>query len=409
MTLEELQIKLGLDHSGLASGMRRAQASVAEFGNTFKRVTQESGRAWKQTLHSIAQESPLLASALRIALSPITGTLMSAVMVFKTVHEAIKSITEVMKEFGKGLDSPIEDMQSKLRTLDTKLRESADNFKKWLKGTSTKDTVAEQLEERLELLRAHAKEVEKQNGGKVDPKMQRRQLEEEFALHAAALRQVSQRGIGLGDTADQLQKLNQAGIANGRLETAQALKAGNTEEVGRLNTVLAFLQSGGQEGSKKFRDFSEQLEAAKNRIKENNRTIDEETRIRKENAAALAEAQGKFKNNRSEFNTLSRSLEGSRVALAGLGPEAEDGRTIDQIQQDKIKAVMDRNAQYYKNLDIAREDQEFNQQHPLAHRNRLAIPTAPKTVEQSMAQMTNDLRDLANAAKNGMPVFSKED
>jgi hypothetical protein len=409
MTLEELRIQLGIDHASLANGMRKAVASVQHFGDAFKETVHKAKRQWHQMLHEIGQESPLLASGLKLMMNPIVGTMAFAVSAFSEMSEAIKELGRVMRVVGDGINKPIKTTTEQILKMHEALTSFRDDFDKWMKGTVHKDSIAEQLEKRLEILRENNKEFEK------NPKVMRKQLETEFSLYSAALNQTKGETPGLKSNVDHLKQLVEEGLANGRTERAQSLNTAEAKIQKGLEAEKEHLQNLSDEGNivlgfeQKMEDLNKQIAASEERVAKNNKVISEETIERKRNMDAFNEAQKKYAANVNEVRDLEKGKEMARRNLL-FGPGAtEDLRDYGQIA---IDAVDEKNAAVQKRISdrmIGYEDLFFNILHPNARRNRLANREVPQTMEDATKSMDTTLKDIKTKLDAGIKIFIPDD
>ena len=89
---EEVVVRTGIDNSAIGRGMRQFAAAIGQGAQGAHGAlvhVESAGKAFHKVLHEISQTSP--GEALRLAVSPITGVLLGAVMLFERVHEHIKS------------------------------------------------------------------------------------------------------------------------------------------------------------------------------------------------------------------------------------------------------------------------------------------------------------------------------
>ena len=91
---EEVVVRTGIDNSAIGRGMRQFAAAIGQGAQGAHGAlvhVESAGKAFHKVLHEISQTSPVMGEALRLAVSPVTGVLLGAVMLFERVHEHIKS------------------------------------------------------------------------------------------------------------------------------------------------------------------------------------------------------------------------------------------------------------------------------------------------------------------------------
>src|SRR5215510_1416981 len=110
MNTEEILLKLGLDGSSFARGIRTIKGQIQDFQQTghsgFVHVGNEA-RAFHRTLHQISEASPIMGGALRLALSPVSGILLGITAAFKFLMETISEANKEMREMEKAFAEPL--------------------------------------------------------------------------------------------------------------------------------------------------------------------------------------------------------------------------------------------------------------------------------------------------------------
>src|SRR6266550_3125758 len=100
MDTEEVVIKMGFDAHGVSQG---AQKISDVMGQTSGHVAEHfvhvesQGKAFKKVLHEISDVSPLMGNAIRLALDPISGIMMSIVSLIKMVQKAFEESDKAME------------------------------------------------------------------------------------------------------------------------------------------------------------------------------------------------------------------------------------------------------------------------------------------------------------------------
>src|ERR1017187_4483027 len=93
VVLEELLLKLKVDPSQVGPALKEFENQVghaAKEGHKWFQHVGSSGRAFHRIMQEMSQQSPILGNALRIALSPIGGTLMAAGAAFAYLNKKIE-------------------------------------------------------------------------------------------------------------------------------------------------------------------------------------------------------------------------------------------------------------------------------------------------------------------------------
>lgn len=104
MQAEELAVKLRVDQSGVANDLQQFRNNVAgatdHAAKSFMHV-ESAGRSFKKLFHEIAQESPLLGMAIRLAFDPVVAVLVGATMAIKAFSESQREAAEEAKKAAK--------------------------------------------------------------------------------------------------------------------------------------------------------------------------------------------------------------------------------------------------------------------------------------------------------------------
>src|ERR1017187_1554198 len=95
--LEELLIRLKVDQSQIGPALsefknKMAEASHGAHSSLLHVGT--AGRAMHTLMHKLTEASPVMGNALRIAISPVVGTLMAATMAFSYFNKKIEEANE---------------------------------------------------------------------------------------------------------------------------------------------------------------------------------------------------------------------------------------------------------------------------------------------------------------------------
>src|SRR5713101_2300841 len=94
---EEILVKMGMDISEIKAAMVKAQDAVGEFSQSAGKglLHAESGaRAMHRLLHDITQSSPLLGTALRLAISPVAGAVIATTVAFTYFKKKLDDFNE---------------------------------------------------------------------------------------------------------------------------------------------------------------------------------------------------------------------------------------------------------------------------------------------------------------------------
>lgn len=123
MSVEEVLVKLGFktDKSGLQEvnqEVKKLEQNTEGTHKTFLKA-ESSSKAFKKILKELTEESPLLGNALRLALNPISGTLIAAVSIFKALSHSMEEAEKRFDQMSERLARP----WAKVRELMVKTRE----------------------------------------------------------------------------------------------------------------------------------------------------------------------------------------------------------------------------------------------------------------------------------------------
>lgn len=106
--LEELAIRLGIDQSQVAPALDEFKKMVNDANQKAKRSFLDVGTAsgsFKKILTELSSQSPLLGTALKLALNPIVGILTAATLAFNKFIEKQKEATAEAQRYGKAAAS----------------------------------------------------------------------------------------------------------------------------------------------------------------------------------------------------------------------------------------------------------------------------------------------------------------
>jgi hypothetical protein len=102
--VEQILLKLGIDQSQVGPGLSdfrgKVNTATKEASEAFNKVT-HSGRGFKKVLGDLSEQSPILGAALRMAISPVGGTLMVASIAFAYFNKKMEEGTARLDSLGK--------------------------------------------------------------------------------------------------------------------------------------------------------------------------------------------------------------------------------------------------------------------------------------------------------------------
>ncbi len=161
MADEQIMFRLGLDSTPFAQELNKTPGLISKVAGAAKEgfgkaeeAIHGMHRAWHKTLHAIGEESPLVSNALRIAFSPIAGTLLAGVAIFKSVHHALEELEKKFKAFGDAAAKPIGNFKKAVEEADEAMKKQAKDYQKWV--DSHKDAgkeISDGLEFQLSILK----------------------------------------------------------------------------------------------------------------------------------------------------------------------------------------------------------------------------------------------------------------
>lgn len=116
--LEELLMRLKVDQSQVGPALqdfKQKMGQAATHGHSSFLKIGSAGRAFKQVLHQISDASPVMGNALRIAISPIVGTMMAATAAFVYFNKKIEEANERLDKMAEMNAKPFGDIKKAAR------------------------------------------------------------------------------------------------------------------------------------------------------------------------------------------------------------------------------------------------------------------------------------------------------
>lgn len=111
---ESVSLKLGVDGSQVGPDMEKFKQKVTgnlrESHQWFEHIG-SSGRAFHKVMERITEQSPILGSALRLAISPVTGAVMAAGLAFSFVSKQIEEVNKHLDEMRDRNAKPFGDFE----------------------------------------------------------------------------------------------------------------------------------------------------------------------------------------------------------------------------------------------------------------------------------------------------------
>lgn len=154
---EEASLRLGLDHRPFAGGIRETKAmmqDLSEHGHSGFLHIESGGKAFHHVLKDITDQSPLLGTAMRLAINPISGALMGAALAFKYFNDQIKEANSEMEKMETAASRGVGNMAesfSKANEEGLKLRREFKQFNE--KTENTGDTEEDRLKRHVDALK----------------------------------------------------------------------------------------------------------------------------------------------------------------------------------------------------------------------------------------------------------------
>jgi hypothetical protein len=158
---EEAKIRIGLDSSKFEEGLRKTDSTLKQFGEKaaggFKAVKESLEKvhgAFHKVVDGIKEQSPALAAAIKIAFSPISGTLLASISVFKAVHGALDEMHRRYDSFGEAAAKTTGNIKDAVEKANETIREQNKKFNEWIQSHQhAGDKITEGLEAQLDVLK----------------------------------------------------------------------------------------------------------------------------------------------------------------------------------------------------------------------------------------------------------------
>jgi hypothetical protein len=161
MTSEELSLKLGIDGSGAAQTMRTMKGQISEFAESSGKAFTHGASAakgFKAALHEIAETSPVMGAALKLAISPIGGIMIAATMAFSYFKNKIEETNKELDRLSELAAKPLGNMPEAMNKAREKLAELTRDQKKWWESVyAAQDDVTRGLKDHLDLMDEQSK------------------------------------------------------------------------------------------------------------------------------------------------------------------------------------------------------------------------------------------------------------
>ena len=386
--------------------MKQGTAQVGEHAHRSFLHASNGAREFHKLIHGISEQSPVLGSALRLAISPVAGLFAVGTLAASEFNRVIEETNRLSDEMQKGTDTPIFKWKTWIHEATLELQKFGLEMSKWF-GRKEKDQTVENLNESIGFIRLKSQAAIKAGG---DPdKINKATTQLEFDMQARALQSLAPK-IGSADEDVRFWKRQrELQLGKPNLASAQAnIKAeeGNQE---RLKAMLNHLEGKKTDldiagkwmvPPKMYRELEgqiastkEQLKAGEKRIDENNKAIEEETARRNAVSDKLKEAQTSYDYLKGEFDSLSKALEGTRQHLSILtgvsNPEhaAEAPSTVKSLN----KAL--NNSQFALAMSQYNQDkamQDWRRTHGLSWHD----VTMPINANQTTGDVKSDIAQL---------------
>lgn len=167
---DSILLRLGMDNSGFANGLRSSLGGLKEFGQKTHEQFQDlglAGRGFHKVLEQISDISPLLATGLKAAFNPTVVALGLIVSGAVKAVDAFKQWNEQLDEMAKNNAKPIfgtDKLHSLNREL-SKLKEEQAEFQQGRVAKPGEGLDSEHLLQRIRLAETELKLAEKERSG----------------------------------------------------------------------------------------------------------------------------------------------------------------------------------------------------------------------------------------------------
>lgn len=431
---EEIKLRAGLDTTEFdraAGSMRGRLGQLGEHGNRSFIHASNGAKEFKKALHEVTDQSGVMGTALKFALSPVGGFLTAITLGFEFLNRKIEESNRNLDSMERLGAKPVGNTANALRDAKHAVEDFNLEFNKWLRTRSEHDKITEQLKEQLDLLQLQSKEAEKlAKTGAAGPSadaLEKKRLQLEFALQSKALFAVSGEIGKAGTEVETWQRVNKTKKGETKIARAQANVGADTEMIGELEKQFGIKKTESQDTNgvlwdalkgifgagpgasqlaservDELNSLQKQIKAAKKRIEENNEVIAKETQARKAAADRLSESQGQLDKLHGAYDSLSKSLETTRQALSIFPAIGSDLRNPAQKSVDEAVAGSASAQQQYMDSVNKRQQAWMNRLTPFANQVK------PITPETQMKSMDDQLKEINKTLTNGIPVFGKE-
>ena len=254
----EVKINITGDASGLVGACKQGEAALQdvtgatgkataaneEHGKSFLKA-ESSGRAFHKLLHEISIASPELGMALRFALSPVGGTIMTAVYALKTLQDAEKEAVAAFEAAAAAAAKPVGNMKESLfeATLDiAKLHHELDAWNASYVAGADKVATAMDLEKTK--INAETKAIEELI--KAEAELHKAELATQAATGKISPEEAASRAAGIdaaAATATAAEERDRRNKQIAAMQSAIAVKSGQTDfaeqGIGEMEAALS--------------------------------------------------------------------------------------------------------------------------------------------------------------------------
>ncbi len=368
---EEIIAKFGSDTTGFERGRQQVISGTQKMGQEAHKSfvhASNGAREFHKLLHGIGEQSPLLGTALRAAISPIAGLFAGISLAITYVNSQLEELNKRFDELGRSAEQPLYNIVNLLHNARLAAQRFNEEYFNW-KNKPRKDEDIEFMEEKLALMKLQVAEASKLDPSKAKA-LEKASVQTQFDMQARELSRTGIKMSGAEANADSAARAMGISLRDPIIPKAQAVIRANQQtisdlnkEIDRVETAIsarknALVPALPTEGLEAYADKMKGLrKAAEKRIEENNTTIERETNERKKIADAVAETKGIYDSYKQQFEALSKQLEGTRQHLSiitGVGNPEHTGDLPSTVQR----------------LNLVQNNRAFNQANLAADRDQ---------------------------------------
>ena len=136
---EEIAAKMSMDTEPFSRAINKSKSSMAEFAESGKSGfvrAEEGGRQFHKLIEKITEQSPMMGNALKLAISPIAGTIALASAGMAYFQKQLASLNEVLDRFGSTNAKRIGDAKAVKDAVQSGMKKEQQSFTDFEESTA---------------------------------------------------------------------------------------------------------------------------------------------------------------------------------------------------------------------------------------------------------------------------------